>query len=121
MPSSTCPTSRTRIGAPPTFLTMMLLNSSTCSTRPSVRTPSSVGPANDASAGRFDVFGLDRALDVLRAQVVGVQLVEIEEDVDLAIAAAADVDAADAIHRLHRAADLSCRRFRSARALAGCR
>jgi hypothetical protein len=32
-----------RMGAPPTFLMMMLLNS-TCSTRPSVRTPSSVGP-----------------------------------------------------------------------------
>ena len=79
------------------------------------------GPAHDASAGRFDVLGLDRALHVLRAQVVGVQLVEIEKDVDLAVASAADVDAADAVDGLDGAPDLSCRRFRSVRGPSGCR
>ena len=45
-------------------------------------------------------------LHVLRAQVVGVQLVEIHKDVDLPVLPAADVDAADAVHGLERAADL---------------
>ena len=35
--------------------------------------------ADDASAGRFDVLGLNRCFDVLRAQVVGVQLVQIHD------------------------------------------
>ena len=44
MPSSAYPTSRTRMGAPRIFLMMMLPNSGTPTTRPNVRTPTSVGP-----------------------------------------------------------------------------
>ena len=41
------------------------------------------GPPNDAAAGRFDVLGFQRALHILRRQVVAGQLVQVEEDIDL--------------------------------------
>ncbi len=64
------------------------------------------GTAHNASAGRFDVFALQRSFDFLRGELIAVELVQIHEHVDLAVAAAADVHARHAIHGLQRAPHL---------------
>jgi hypothetical protein len=63
------------------------------------------GAPNDAPARRFDVLGLNRPLDFLRAQVVGIQLVQVEKNVDLPLLSAADIHPSDAIDGLDTAAD----------------
>ena len=63
---------------------MMLLNSSTRLNAAQGSNADLGRAAHHAAARRFDVLRLNRLLHVLRAQVVGIQLVQIDVDVDLA-------------------------------------
>src|SRR5258708_25858765 len=61
---------------------------------------------HDTPAGSLDVFRDDRVVNVLRREVVGVHLVQIEHQVDLPRPAAGEIDAADTVDGLKRAANL---------------
>src|SRR5262249_56262945 len=63
-------------------------------------------PLIDAAAGDLDVVPLDRVADLADAESMRRQLLQIELDVDLTRAPAADRHVADAVHSLQRAADL---------------
>ena len=64
------------------------------------------GATDDAAAGSFNVFRAEGAFDFLGAEVVGVQLVDVHEDIDLAELAADDVHGANAVDGFEGAADL---------------
>src|SRR5258708_392619 len=61
---------------------------------------------NDTPAGSLDVFRDDRVVNVLRREGVGVHLVQIEHQVHLPRPAAGKFDAAHAVDRFKRAANL---------------
>ena len=76
------------MGVPPTFATMMSPNWSTASMRPRVRTPSSFAPRMIRPPG-ISTFSFWMALlHVDDGEAVGVELVGVEEDADLALARA---------------------------------
>src|SRR5262249_8549790 len=58
------------------------------------------------AAGNFDVFLLDGVADLIDRESAGVQLLDVDDDVDLARTIAADADVADAVHRFERALNL---------------
>ena len=102
-PSSTVPTSRTRMGWPSTLRTTMSPIACTLVTRPLTRNVSRCGPVSTAPPGAADVLRDDRALDVDGGQAGGAQPRRVELDVDLALAPADDrhlADAADVLERL---------------------
>ena len=74
----------------------------------------------DRAAGNLDVLATHRVADLLDRQPVGVQLLDVDDDVDFAGAAAAEIDLADAVDRLDRRASPACRRSPSASAGSSC-
>ena len=66
----------------------------------------------DGAARHLDVLGDDGLLDLLDRQVVAVQLLDVDDDVDFAGAAAAEIDLADAVDRFDARASPACRRSR---------
>src|SRR5690348_1227083 len=64
------------------------------------------GATDDAPARRLDVFRYHCGLNILRRETIGVQLVQIKHQVDLAGPAAGKVHATYAVHGFERAADL---------------
>ena len=60
----------------------------------------------DRAAGNLDVLGDDRVAHLGHRQPVRVQLLDVDDDVDLAGAAAGEADLADAVDRLDDAGDL---------------
>ena len=60
----------------------------------------------DGAARHLDVLGGDGVADLLDRQAVAVQLLDVDDDVDLAGAAAAEVDLADAVDGLDGALHL---------------
>ena len=105
--SSTAATSRSRIGVPlAVVVTTMFAN---CSGRfePAERAQRQLGvPLLDVAAGDLDVLGHDGVAHAVDGEAVRVQLLDVEDDLDLARLAAGDGDLADAVDRLDGAADL---------------
>ena len=60
----------------------------------------------DRATRDLDVLGDDRVAHLRHRQVVGVQLLDVDDDMDLASASAGEADLADAIDGLNRAGDL---------------
>ena len=89
-----------RIGVPFTVAMMMWLNSSAASTRPSVRRRISDLPCSTVPPGTSMFSAAMRVPDVLDREPVAVQLLDVDDDVDLAGAAAAEIDLADAVDGL---------------------
>ncbi len=56
----------------------------------------------DRAARNLDVLGHDRVAHLRHRQAVRVQLLDVDDDVNLARPAAAEIDFADAVHRLDR-------------------
>src|SRR5262249_29462014 len=60
----------------------------------------------EPAAGRFDVFVFQRAGHLIDGDVMAVELFGVEQDLNLAVAPAGDVNGRDAVHSLQRAFDL---------------
>ena len=95
-----------RIGVPFTVATMMWLNASGGVDAPQRPQQDLRLALLDDAARHLDVLGGDRLADVLDREPVAVQLLDVDDDVDLAGAAAAEVDLADAVDRLDAALHL---------------
>ena len=81
--------SEMRIGVPFLVATTMLLKSSAASTRPERAQQQLPLALLDRAAGDLDVLGDDGVAHLGHRQAVGVQLLDVDDDVDLAGAAAA--------------------------------
>ena len=68
--------------------------------RPSVRRPTSHASLLERAAGDLDVLGLDGVPHLIDRHAVRVQLLDVDDDVDLAAEIAAHRHFADAVHRL---------------------
>ena len=105
--------SDTRIGVPFFVAIEMFLNSSAASIRPSVRSRICPFPCSTTPPGTSMFSDGDGLADLRHRQPVRVQLLEVDDDVDLARAPAADRDVADAVDRLDAPAPSACPRARS--------
>ena len=103
--SSAWPMSEMRIGVPSLVATTMSLKFAVASTRPSVRSSSCPCPARRCRPGSRRSRRRWRRAPRHR-QAVGVQLLDVDDDVDLAGAAAGQADLADAVDGLDGAGDL---------------
>ena len=104
--SSAYPISDTRSGTPFTVATMMSLNCSVASMRPSVRRPTSHLPCSSVPPG-ISTFSFRIAFThLVDRQPVRIQLLDVDDDVNFAGAVAADGDGADAVDRFERALHL---------------
>ena len=73
-----------RTGVPLTVATMMSLNCSVASTRPSVRRPDLPLALLERAAGDLDVLLLNGVAHLVDRQAVRVQLLDVDDDVDFA-------------------------------------
>ena len=107
--SSAWPMSDTRIGVPFLVATTMSLKSVggvDAAERAQQQLPLAL---LDRAAGDLDVLGDQRVAHLGHRQPVRVQLLDVDDDVDLAGAAAGEADLADAVDRLDRRARSACR------------
>ena len=110
--SSAWPMSETRIGVPFFVATTMSLKS--CGGVDAAERPQQQLPLAllDRAARDLDVLGDDRVAHLGHRQAVRVQLLDVDDDVDLAGAAAGEADLADAVDRLDRRGRSACRSAR---------
>ena len=67
---------------------------------------------NHAAAGRFDIFACEGVAHIKHREVVRGQFLRVEQNANLALLPAVELDAADAVDRLDRAAHLLVGNFR---------
>ena len=86
--------------------TTMSLKSAEASTRPSVRSSSCPLPCSTVPPGISTFSATSASRTCVHRQAVRIQLLDVDDDVDLAGAAAGEADLADAVDRLDRPRDL---------------
>src|SRR5712691_11686291 len=101
--------SATLTGAPLTVAIMMSLNCAVASMRPMVRRLTSHLPCSSVPPGISTFLLLDGVPHLIDRQAVRVQLLDVDDDVDLARALAADAHGANAVDRFQRTRDLLIR------------